>query len=70
MAEPPAGDDPVIGVLRCIQCGKRINCRHADIMRFANTDSWPECCDDIMRLYGLDEITDELPAYQKPSTSD
>jgi hypothetical protein len=62
MSKTPAGLDPYIGVLRCLKCGKTINCRKAEVLDFAKLDSWPECCDEIMRLYGNDERTDEWPA--------
>jgi hypothetical protein len=64
MATTPIGRDLCIGVLRCLKCGKTINCREADVIEFAKSDSWPRCCDEIMRLYGNDDRTDEWPTAQ------
>jgi hypothetical protein len=57
-------DDPVIGVLRCLHCGKRIDCRQSVAMRYVRTDRWPTCCRQIMRLYGNDQLTEEWPKLQ------
>jgi hypothetical protein len=52
-------DDPIIGVFRCLACGHKISCRESEGLDYAQHNSWPECCNRIMRLYGDDQGTDD-----------
>ena len=67
MHQKPKYDDRSFGFLRCNRCGKRINRSEAEVSQFAKSDTWPMCCDEVMRFYGGDEATEELPRYSDPS---
>jgi hypothetical protein len=43
---PPLG----IGLLRCHKCATTVECRPANLLRYART-KWPECCGEVMTLY-------------------
>ena len=62
--KPTDRDDPVLGVLRCLRCAAKINCRQSEAIRYARNDEWPRCCDQIMRFYGNDQLTEEYPVLQ------
>jgi hypothetical protein len=51
--------DPIIGKFRCLVCGQKIDCRESEGLEFARQNSWPECCNQIMRLFGDDQGTDD-----------
>lgn len=59
MAAPPPSDDSVIGVLRCDQCGRKVDCREAQLVEYAQSENWPRCCNEVMRLYGRDKGSSE-----------
>jgi hypothetical protein len=50
----PNGAGPVIGILRCVACGKTIDVRDSDGLRYVESNAWPECCGEIM-LFVLTE---------------
>jgi len=42
--------DPVVGRLRCQQCGNECDCHEREGLEFAAHHSWPRCCGEIMQL--------------------
>ena len=63
----PATDKPFMGHVRCLQCGRRIDVTENDAIRFVNSDEWPNCCGEVMRLYGKDQDTrDWKPLKSEP----
>jgi hypothetical protein len=57
-------NDRSFGFLRCNICGSRVDCTQAQTIEYAKSDEWPLCCDEVMRFFGGDEATDELPKYR------
>ena len=43
-------DDPRVGTLRCLTCGKATDCTGADLARFRQT-GWPVCCGVPVSLF-------------------
>jgi len=43
--------DPVMGLIRCNECGVRIDCRQSDITTYIDKDCWPLCCNEVMRFH-------------------
>ncbi|HEX4592406.1 MAG TPA: hypothetical protein VH120_20920 [Gemmataceae bacterium] len=39
-----------VRLLRCLQCGKTIECQPADLMRYMTT-KWPRCCGEVMTYF-------------------
>jgi hypothetical protein len=66
MSRQSAQHEATFGAVRCNHCGRNINVTQPEVIQFALDDSWPVCCNEIMRFYGADEPTEELPAYQLP----
>ena len=48
-AQPPL-PPPRIGLLRCLTCGNTVECKPADLLRFAQTH-WLRCCGEVMTLF-------------------
>lgn len=53
-----AGEEHVIGKLRCLNCGKETICFECDAVEYAIRLSWPKCCRAMMTLFS---IPDEEP---------
>ncbi len=46
----PPDPDPGLHLLRCPACGKTVECRPADLLRYTR-DGWPRCCGGVMALF-------------------
>jgi hypothetical protein len=51
----PDGAGPVIGILRCNVCAKSIDVRDSDGLRYVETNSWPECCGELMQFVLIEQ---------------
>ena len=49
--EPDQSPPPNIHLLRCLACGKTVECQPADMHGFTRT-RWPKCCGNVMALFG------------------
>ena len=50
-ASPQSAPAPADHRLRCLACGKTVECRPADLLRCTRT-GWPKCCGEVMTLFG------------------
>jgi hypothetical protein len=46
----PADPLPSVRLIRCLKCGKTIECKPADLLKFTKSH-WPKCCADVMTLF-------------------
>jgi hypothetical protein len=64
MADDSSGPDWRARLLRCMACGRTVECRPHDVDRHLR-DGWPRCCREMMTLF----VEEERPTGRRTGES-